>query len=138
MTQKKNIYKSPPVGHTIRCVFKVRDISLINNKDNHLKSLLESALIEDNFTILGWLDHQFSPQGYSCLALLAESHAGFHTYPEHGTVEFEMYSCRGPHDAANTLDYIKRELHLKPKDMIFFKEDQVPLTNRAKFNLKID
>lgn len=66
----------------------------INTSDSEeLKSKLEVFLGKSEFTILGFIDHQFSPQGYTCVWLLAESHLAVHTYPEHGKSYIELTSC---------------------------------------------
>lgn len=37
--------------------------------------------------------HQFAPQGITALALLAESHASLHTYPEAGVAFWDCFTC---------------------------------------------
>ena len=34
--------------------------------------------------------HKFEPQGFTSVALLAESHMSFHTFPERGVVSFDF------------------------------------------------
>lgn len=66
----------------------------INTSDSVvLKSKLEDFLRKSEFTILGFIDHQFSPQGYTCVWLLSESHLAVHTYPEHDKSYVELTSC---------------------------------------------
>ena len=66
----------------------------INSSDSEeLKSKLELFLSKSEFTILGFIDHQFAPQGYTCVWLLAESHLAVHTYPEHNKSYIELTSC---------------------------------------------
>lgn len=54
---------------------------------------LGEQLQASGHTVLNTVSHQFEPQGYTCLWLLAESHCAMHTYPEHGTVYVQMSSC---------------------------------------------
>ena len=126
---KKKGYRSPELGHQITCTFKIRDKSLLNNAGGKLRELLRKALLKDNFNILNLAEHHFSPEGYSCIFLLGESHADVHTYPEHESFVFNMYSCRGENDAKNTFEYIKKELH-NPK-VIFYQEDKIPVTEKV-------
>ncbi len=126
---KINRYKSPEIGHEVTCTLEIKDKNLLNNKEGRLKKILEDALRADKFTILGWNEEHFSPQGYSCIALLKESHADFHTYPEHKSLVFNMYSCRGETDARNTLEYIMNRLNY-PK-IIFCNDIKVPVTKRS-------
>lgn len=66
----------------------------INASDSEeLKSKLSSFLESSGFSVLGFIDHQFSPQGYTCVWLLAESHLAVHTYPEHDKSYIELTSC---------------------------------------------
>ncbi len=43
------------------------------------------------------------PAGYTIAAVLAESHASIHTYPEKQSLVFVLYSCRGLMDGRRTL-----------------------------------
>ena len=36
---------------------------------------------------------QFEPQGVTVLALLSESHASIHSYPERGSVFIDVFTC---------------------------------------------
>ena len=40
--------------------------------------------------ILGINSHKFEPQGFTTVALLAESHMSFHTFPEKGIISFDF------------------------------------------------
>ena len=122
-------YKSPPVGHEITCVFIIEDKPLLDNADGRLKKILGDALKSDKFNILGWVEHQFKPEGYSGVALLEESHADVHTYPEHNSIAFNMYSCRGENDCKKTFDYFKK--HLLKYKIISYREAKVPVTIEA-------
>lgn len=53
------------------------------------KQLLELA----GFNIVGEVEHWFTPQGYTCLFLLSESHFAVHTFPEEGKTYIELSSC---------------------------------------------
>lgn len=66
----------------------------IDNADSeHLKTTLSELLISAEFNVLGFMDHHFSPQGYTALWLLTESHLALHTYPEHSKSYVELTSC---------------------------------------------
>ncbi|OIO62169.1 hypothetical protein AUJ83_03460 [Candidatus Woesearchaeota archaeon CG1_02_33_12] len=67
---------------------------LIKN-NTKLEEILYSALKEDNFNILKELRQDFDPYGLTLVAILAESHAIIHTFPEYGSLTFDLYSCRG-------------------------------------------
>lgn len=58
-----------------------------------LRAALHSAVTEAGATVCEMLDHRFAPQGVTVLAMLAESHASIHTYPEIGAVFIDVFTC---------------------------------------------
>jgi S-adenosylmethionine decarboxylase len=58
-----------------------------------LKKHCDKLLIESGFTILGFIEYNFKPFGYSVLWLLAESHLAIHTFPEENKSYIELSSC---------------------------------------------
>jgi len=58
-----------------------------------LKGDLEKVIIEAGFTVLNFMEHRFSPQGYTAIWLLAESHCALHTFPEEQKSYLEISSC---------------------------------------------
>jgi len=52
----------------------------VNESDpNHLRATLDQLLDEVKFEKLGFVQHHFEPQGYTCIWLLGESHLAVHT-----------------------------------------------------------
>jgi len=109
-------YQSPPLGNEISCVMHGIDEGILNNSLELEKNLIE-ALSEDNFTILEKASHEFSPKGFTLMVLLAESHVSIHTYPEHNSLYFGLYSCRGEGDGKRTFDVFKDKI--KPASIDF-------------------
>ena len=72
----------------------VQNLLLLNNKENSLKDICKQICAENNFTILGEMEYNFSPQGYSFVLLLSESHLSIHTFPEKQFISFDLYTCR--------------------------------------------
>jgi S-adenosylmethionine decarboxylase len=58
-----------------------------------LRTALRSAVTEAGATVCEMIDHRFAPQGVTVLAMLAESHASIHTYPELGAVFIDVFTC---------------------------------------------
>lgn len=54
---------------------------------------LREALSRANATICEVVSRQFEPQGVTVLALLSESHASLHTYPENGSLFADVFTC---------------------------------------------
>lgn len=48
------------------------------------------------FEVVGFQDFHFTPQGYSAVFLIAESHVAIHTFPERGKTFIEIASCNFP------------------------------------------
>ncbi|KAB8140262.1 adenosylmethionine decarboxylase [Chloroflexia bacterium SDU3-3] len=58
-----------------------------------LEVLVRRAAEATGATVLRQIVHGFAPQGVTALALLAESHASLHTYPEHGAAFWDCFTC---------------------------------------------
>jgi hypothetical protein len=96
-------------GKHLICDFKnITNTKLLNSK-LELKLMCKDLCMENNFTILGEVDHEFSPQGCSFIFLLSESHLSVHTFPERDHLAFDLYTCRQYED--NTI-YINIFLEL--------------------------
>ena len=54
--------------------------------------------------------HSFEPQGFTSVALLAESHMSFHTFPERGVVSFDFFTC-GKISPRVALNILKKEIN---------------------------
>ena len=53
--------------------------------------------------------HCFEGGGVTGFLLLAESHIALHTYPEHGYIAVDIFSC-GPSDPVDALDLFRTRL----------------------------
>jgi len=58
-----------------------------------LKELAQRAAVATGATVLQIVAHRFQPQGTTVVAVLAESHASLHTYPESDTVFWDCFTC---------------------------------------------
>jgi S-adenosylmethionine decarboxylase len=64
--------------------------------------------------------YKFSPHGFTCFLLLAESHASLHAWPEHGYCAIDLFTCaldtdllpfiRMIKDALDAESYVLRKL----------------------------
>ena len=73
------------------------------------ESLVHKIAKKAKVTVLNIAKYKFEPQGFTLVALLAESHISFHTYPEKGIISFYFYTC-GTISPAIALDVIKNEI----------------------------
>ena len=63
-------------------------------------------------TVLEISKYKFEPQGFTLVALLAESHISFHTFPERGIISFDFFTC-GKVNPNVAFDIIKKEIKHK-------------------------
>ncbi|WP_026454062.1 adenosylmethionine decarboxylase [Saccharomonospora iraqiensis] len=61
--------------------------------ETFLRSTLANTLTDAGATVCEVIAHRFEPQGVTVLAMLAESHASVHTYPEIGAVFVDVFTC---------------------------------------------
>ena len=73
-------------------------------------------------TILNISKYKFEPQGFTILALLAESHISFHTFPEKGIVSFDFFTC-GKVKPSIAVDILKKEFQYKRLSIKEFDRD---------------
>lgn len=62
-------------------------------KPDKLQHYFKDLLQQSGFEILGFMEHHFSPQGYTAIWLLGESHFAIHTFPEENKSYIELSSC---------------------------------------------
>ena len=85
-------FKAKEEGYEVSAIFHgVSDKNLKNHQMLKNKSI--DLLKQTGFTVLGSTEHEFSPQGYTLVILLSESHFAIHTYPEFSSIYFHLYSC---------------------------------------------
>lgn len=68
--------------------------------------IIENAVKVGKLTKISSDYYQFQPRGSSGVVLLAESHLSFHTWPEHGLVTLDIYTCGDPRTAEEAFQYI--------------------------------
>ena len=77
-------------------------------------------------TVLEISRHKFEPQGFTLVALLAESHMSFHTFPEKNIISFDFFTC-GKVSPVVALDIIKKEIEHKRIVKKEFNRDTISL-----------
>jgi S-adenosylmethionine decarboxylase len=56
-------------------------------------SLFAQAVHESGLTVVDEGFYKFSPHGFTCFLLLAESHASLHAWPEHNYCAIDLFTC---------------------------------------------
>tara|TARA_R100000278_G_scaffold19383_1_gene18857 strand:- start:222 stop:587 length:366 start_codon:yes stop_codon:yes gene_type:complete len=77
---------------------------------NGLLSIFEESLSLCNATVLRITGNKFEPQGVTLLALLAESHASLHTWPENKYCAMDFYTCGPTAKPEEIIEYLYLKL----------------------------
>lgn len=83
-----------------------------------LVSLVSEAAKASGATVLGVHWYAFEPQGLTAVAILAESHASLHTYPERGMAFWDCFTCGTtcrPENSVPKLVEVLQPQHLRQK-----------------------
>jgi len=76
----------------------------------HVRNSLFHASILSNSKILKIDYHEFTPQGVTGFALLAESHLSIHTWPEKGVAMCDIFTCGSHSKPENAVQYLSEWL----------------------------
>jgi len=91
-------------------------LDIIGTKKDYSPSFFEKIVYKiakkSKVTVLEISRHKFEPQGFTLVALLAESHMSFHTFPEKNIISFDFFTC-GKVSPVVALDIIKKEIEHK-------------------------
>jgi S-adenosylmethionine decarboxylase len=76
------------------------------NDPERIRCALMDAISVGGATLIDFCIHQFSPQGVTATATLAESHIALHTWPEFGYFAADLFFCgKGdPYEAMRSLN----------------------------------
>jgi len=58
-----------------------------------LRRVLERAVPKGRATLRQIVHEKFEPHGVTMIAVLSESHASFHTFPETGDIFVDVFTC---------------------------------------------
>ena len=75
-----------------------------------LYSLFMRVVRKSGLTVVDEGFYKFSPHGFTCFLLLAESHASLHAWPEHGYVAIDLFTCALDKDLLPFIQLIKDAL----------------------------
>jgi S-adenosylmethionine decarboxylase len=88
----------------------------ILNDYEELQRLLEASLVMAKANVLRIFGEKFQPQGVTLLALLAESHASVHTWPEIGYCAIDLYTCGDTTQTHRAAEFLKVKLKAKTSE----------------------
>ena len=105
-------------------------LDIIGTKKEYSPSFFEKLLYKiakkAKVTVLEISTHKFEPQGFTLVALLAESHMSFHTFPEKNVISFDFFTCAKVSPVV-ALNIIKKEIEHKRIVKKEFNRDNVIL-----------
>ncbi|WP_165825743.1 adenosylmethionine decarboxylase [Actinomycetospora cinnamomea] len=78
--------------------------------EQRVTEALRRALDAGGATVLDVVAHRFEPQGTTVMALLAESHASVHAYPEASAAFVDVFTCGVQADPETVVDALGHEL----------------------------
>jgi spermidine synthase len=113
--------------------------SAILNDAEQLKELLTKAIEHIGMEILSTHFHSFSPQGVTGVIGISTSHFSIHTWPEHGYVALDLYTC-GNQEIWPTLKGILHKMEAKRVEVyeISRGEESQNTSTMKKLNLTSD
>ena len=92
----------------------IYDLSNCNHEilmdSEHAYSLFAQAVRESGLTVVDEGFYKFSPHGFTCFLLLAESHASLHAWPEYGYCAIDLFTCAIGKDMMPLIQRIKEAL----------------------------
>jgi len=91
------------------------DQELLDDYDE-LERLLQVALNMAGANILRVFGEKIQPQGVTLLALLAESHASIHSWPELGYAAIDLYTCGDTTNTHKAAEFLKMKLKAKQSE----------------------
>jgi len=80
---------------------------------DYLYEVMCDAMSLANAHMLNLAGHKFEPQGVTLLALLAESHASIHTWPQEEYAALDVYTCGENMNTRRAVEYWKEKLRAK-------------------------
>ncbi|WP_411875644.1 adenosylmethionine decarboxylase [Vulcanococcus limneticus] len=85
-----------PIADTVgkHCILELYacDCAKLDDED-FVRAALSNAALRAGATLLNLISHHFQPHGVTGLALLAESHISFHSWPESGYAAVDVFTC---------------------------------------------
>ena len=80
------------LGEHYICDFSNCNRDILFNPE-YAYSLFSQAVRASGLTVVDEGFYKFSPHGFTCFLLLAESHASLHAWPEYGYCAIDLFTC---------------------------------------------
>jgi len=73
---------------------------------DELEKIMVEAANLCKATVVNTTFHEFNPIGLSGVVVIAESHLAVHTWPEHGAVCIDLFTCSHEMDPTRALEFL--------------------------------
>jgi len=93
--------------YTFHLICDFKSPKFIEDKDKIKKILWKAAEVANN-TPLKVAVHKFPLQGITGVVILAESHITIHTWPEHGYIAIDIFTCGKNTRPYAAFEYLKK------------------------------
>jgi S-adenosylmethionine decarboxylase len=74
------------------------------------RETVEALIEQHGLQKLGEVYHNFSPEGFTGVICLSESHLSIHTWPEHGLINIDIYLSNYLRENDGTVDSLYRSI----------------------------
>ncbi len=102
------------------------DFDKLNAKEL-LESALKEGIVNSGASLCSLQTKVFEPFGVTSLALLSESHASIHTYPDFGSLFFDAFTCGETCDPRKIADRLIEVLQPESHNLRVVYRGQTPL-----------
>lgn len=116
------------LGKHLLLELKDCDKELLNDAE-FLKNLLCDTTTKIGATIVNHTYHKFSPQGVSCVVLIAESHICIHTWPEYNYASVDIFTCGCTIDPKDAIPILVNGLKAKESSSMELKRGILQANN---------
>lgn len=93
--------------------------------------IIRNAVEQSGATLISFQQHEFQPQGYTGIALLAESHLSIHTWPEKQFVAIDYFTCGDREPCETALEILVDHLHPANVETVIVQRGKEPLDNHT-------
>ena len=92
-------------GKHIIASLQTTNETLLLNYSNY-KSCIDELINSFSLVNLGEVYHNFTPNGFTAVVCLSESHISIHTWPEHNLINLDIYLSNYLRDNTDTVEQI--------------------------------
>ena len=121
----------PILGHQTNIEFYGCPSDLIDDVVQ-IKQILIDVAEHINLSVVNTTIHRFSPIGVSGVVVIKESHIAVHTWPEHGYVAIDFFTCNQSYEIEKAIVYLFDKLEAKAKEVVSLKRGNMSTISKYK------